>query len=268
MAVRTSLRSIRDRRFRPLNFRLETRGREFPCNRELRVRLIRAEGARLDTSREHIAEPGIRLRDSFQHRLDGFRDALPGAFRGRCGPPITSSESDRAREFLGQRLELLFRALGTRDVAERFRLFEFFLPARQTRFAGFVIFVLACNSTDQVEHMEFDPRMTQQMGEVSEPFGVFQTKGIPGVADGPVLALFAENARLRGTDVRRRVVGTRRSNSSAPGIRCHLNFTAVRATSGGPVSGEMLAPRQPSYTPYCAAIFHAFESDGKKNNKQ
>jgi hypothetical protein len=36
------------------------------------------------------------------------------------------------------------------------------------RLTGFVLLPLACNSTREVEHVEFDPRMTQQMGEVSK----------------------------------------------------------------------------------------------------
>ena len=36
--------------------------------------------------------------------------------------------------------------------------------------------------------------------EISESFGVFQTKGFFAVAYGPVLAFFSENTRLRRTD--------------------------------------------------------------------
>ncbi len=77
-------------------------------------------------------------------------------------------------------------------------LFEILLSARQAvrRSDGFVIVVLACNSADQIEHVEFGRGMTQQMGEVAESLGVLQREGFPAVADGPVLALFAEDSLL------------------------------------------------------------------------
>jgi len=65
------------------------------------------------------------LRDSFFHRLDRFVDRLPSSFRSRRRPPITSPESDRARQFLGQRNDLLLRLLSARDVAKRLGVFKF-----------------------------------------------------------------------------------------------------------------------------------------------
>jgi hypothetical protein len=56
--------------------------------------------------------------------------------------------------------------------------------------------VLPCNSTHQIEHVKFGRRMTQQMGEISEAFAVFQASGFPAIAEGPVLALFAEHSQL------------------------------------------------------------------------
>jgi hypothetical protein len=56
--------------------------------------------------------------------------------------------------------------------------------------------------------MEFDRRMTQEMGEVPEPFRVLQTKGFPAVDDGPVLVLFAEHPFLDSMDARARVADT------------------------------------------------------------
>ena len=58
--------------------------------------------------------------------------------------------------------------------------------------------------------------MTQQMGEVPESLVSFRRKAFPVVADGPVLALFAEHPFLRKTDARRRVAGASRAESSAP----------------------------------------------------
>ena len=49
-------------------------------------------------------------------------------------------------------------------------LFEILGPARQTlnRVTAFVLLALACNSPEQIDHVEFDRRMTQQMGEIPE----------------------------------------------------------------------------------------------------
>jgi hypothetical protein len=79
------------------------------------------------------------------------------------------------------------------------RLFEIPIPPRQAvpRLTGFVLLAMARNSTHQVEHVEFGRWMTQQVANVPESLGVFQTKGFSAVADGPILALFAEN-RLPG----------------------------------------------------------------------
>ena len=67
---------------------------------------------------------------------------------------------------------------------------------------------LACDSTGQIEHVEFGRGVAQQMGKVPESLGVLQTKGFPAIADGPELAFFAEDPSLprRGAW---RVTGTR-----------------------------------------------------------
>jgi hypothetical protein len=54
-------------------------------------------------------------------------------------------------------------------------LFEILIPARQAllRLTGFFTIAPACDSSRQIEHVEFNAGMTQQMGEVSEPLGVF-----------------------------------------------------------------------------------------------
>jgi hypothetical protein len=53
--------------------------------------------------------------------------------------------------------------------------FEILSPPRQAlhRLTGFILFALACNSPEQIEHVEFDRWMTQQMSEVPESPGVF-----------------------------------------------------------------------------------------------
>jgi hypothetical protein len=54
------------------------------------------------------------------------------------------------------------------------RLFEILSPARQAvcGLTGFVIIALACDSTGQIERVEFVRGMTQQMGQAPESFSV------------------------------------------------------------------------------------------------
>src|SRR5258708_31785198 len=74
--------------------------------------------------------------------------------------------------------------------------------------------------------------MTQQMGEITESLGVFQAKGFAAVADGPVLAFFAERSffRSRGTDAGCRVGNDSRSGSSATYLMWHVD--SFQAGSG------------------------------------
>ena len=75
-------------------------------------------------------------------------------------------------------------------------LFEVVVSARQAarQLFDFVFFVLACNSADQIEHVELNCGMTQKMSEVPESFRVLQTEGFSAVTDGLVPALFAEDS--------------------------------------------------------------------------
>jgi hypothetical protein len=110
---------------------------------------------------------------------------------------------------LGLLVEHLARISETADMDPR--LFEILIAVRQVlrRSSGFIIAALACDSSRQIEHMKFGARMAQEMGEVPESFGVLQAKGFSIVADGPVLALFAENTRVDGGNGRPGVAGTR-----------------------------------------------------------
>src|SRR5712691_6203834 len=63
--------------------------------------------------------------------------------------------------------------------------------------------------------------MTQQVGEVTEPFTVLQTKRYSAVAYGPVLALFAEHSFLHDTDAWPRIY-TSQARSSAARLTWHL----------------------------------------------
>jgi hypothetical protein len=58
-------------------------------------------------------------------------------------------------------IEHLARITQTTDMYPR--LFEFLIPARQAllRLTGFVIIALARDSTRQIEHVKFGPRMAQ-----------------------------------------------------------------------------------------------------------
>jgi hypothetical protein len=53
-------------------------------------------------------------------------------------------------------------------------LFEILFTPRQAWHwvAGFVLLALACHSAHQIEHVELDPRMTQQMDEVPDSLSV------------------------------------------------------------------------------------------------
>src|SRR5580700_6587377 len=87
-----------------------------------------------------------------------------------------------------------------------------------------VVLALARNPAEQIEHVELDGRMTQEMDDVAESLGILQTKGVPAVADGPVLALFAEDSFLHRTEARPCIGGNSRAIPGAKRLRCHLNF--------------------------------------------
>ncbi len=161
-------------------------------------------------------------------------DSLPSAFRSRRRSPITSAESDRAREFFGQRFDFLFRPLRARNVSVLLCEFQFLsqlgepapignlglivehlarvaesgdmdagllevlITARQTlrRLAAFIFVVTAGDSSDEIEHVELHRGIPQQMGDISESASVLQTKRFPGVANGPILGFFPEDSFL------------------------------------------------------------------------
>src|ERR1700722_16841481 len=54
------------------------------------------------------------------------------------------------------------------------RLFEILIPTWQAvrGLTGFIMIALARDPSCQIEHVEFDPGVTQEMGEVPEPFRV------------------------------------------------------------------------------------------------
>jgi hypothetical protein len=91
-------------------------------------------------------------------------------------------------------------------------LFEILSSPRQTPhgLTGFILLAPACNSREQIKHVEFDPWMTQQMGEVPQSPGVPQPKGLLAAAYGPVLGLFAKYPLLvGGRDAGYRLGGSR-----------------------------------------------------------
>src|SRR6202158_2447580 len=120
---------------------------EFPSNREIGIRLVRAEGARLYASRQTIPQRTIALRDSVQYRLDRLGDALSGSFRSGRSPPITSTEPPGPRECRGQCIDLLFGVFGALDVPQLLGFFQFFAPLGEpapVSDLGLVVEHLAC----------------------------------------------------------------------------------------------------------------------------
>src|SRR5208337_875850 len=103
-----------------------SRRSKFPCNREIGVRLVAAEDTGPDAARQDVSQPGIALRDSFQHQPDRLLDALAGSFRSRPRSAITSAESNSAREFPAQRIDLLFRLHGVLDISQLLGFLQFF----------------------------------------------------------------------------------------------------------------------------------------------
>src|SRR4029077_11733092 len=112
------------------------------------------------------------------------------------------------------------------------RFFELLISARQAAcgLSAFVIIAPPRDSSGEIEHVKFDPRMTQQMSDIAEPLGVLQTKGIPAVAYRPVLALLTEHPFLDSTDARPRRTHTFRARPTASRLTWHLkSLQAVRA---------------------------------------
>ena len=187
---------------------------------------------------------------------------MPGPFRRRRRLPIPSPEPDGARQLPGQRFDLFFGPLSARYICLRFRLVQFFAQFGQPppildlglivehlarvaqsgdmdsclleRFISplqaavgrtrVVVLASARNPTKEIEHMKFNPRMPQQMRQVSEAFGIPQTKCFSAVTNSPVLALFAKNSRARIPPACRRVAAASQLSSTAPHLGCHWNF--------------------------------------------
>jgi hypothetical protein len=134
-----------------------------------------------------------------------------------------------------------------------------------------VVLALARNSTEQIEYVEFNRRMTQQMGKVAESLRILQTKSVPAVADGPVLALPAEDPLSRETGARPRV-GTSGARSRGLRTASHLHFCkpfqfpvdhfhADRTIGGNPSPQNSLISGFPRLScgpdEMCEASFHA-----------
>jgi len=121
-------------------------------------------------------------------------------------------------------IEHLARIAEATDLDPRLR--EIFITPRQTlrRLAVFLLVMPACNSSNQIEYVEFDRRMPEQMREIPKSPRILQTKFVTAQADGPILAFLPEDSFLRGTNPRYRVAGNSRSTSSATCLRCHLKI--------------------------------------------
>ena len=89
--------------------------------------------------------------------------------------------------------------------------------------ARFVLVALARDSSRQIEHVEFGRRMTDQVGDVTESLAVLQTKGFSVAADGPILAVFAENPTCRRMGTSCPIAETGRGRGTAPSLTWHRN---------------------------------------------
>src|SRR5580700_4378533 len=120
---------------------------------------------------------------------------------------------------------------------------------------------MACNPAEQIEHVEFDRRMTQQMDDVTESLCVLQTKSVPAVADGPVLALFAEDSGLHGTEARLCIGGASRAIPRSTRLRSHLNFywpfvrgCLDRIATDRSIRDKLSPPGSRIFAPYCSVV--------------
>src|SRR5262249_40911284 len=88
------------------------------------------------------------------------------------------------------------------------RPFEILVIPRQALHGGttFVFAAAACDSTVEIEYVEFCVRVAQQVADIAETACVPQTNRVPAVADGPVRTLLAKKSVLRGTDESPRVL--------------------------------------------------------------
>ena len=100
---------------------------------------------------------------AYRRRLSELREELEEA--KQLGKPPSVGE-------LGLLVEHLARVAQIADMDPS--LFEVLFPARQAvhGLIGFIVIALACNSSCQIQHVEFGRGMTQQMGEVAEALSV------------------------------------------------------------------------------------------------
>src|ERR1700735_1177941 len=85
-----------------------------------------------------------------------------------------------------------------------------------------VVLAPARNPAKEIEHMKFNPRIPQQMRQVSEAFGILQPKCFPAESNSPVLSLFAKNSRVWIPPACRRLAATSQLSSTASHLGCHV----------------------------------------------
>src|ERR1700735_3922576 len=87
--------------------------------------------------------------------------------------------------------------------------------------------------------------MTDEVSEIADSLAVFQPKGFPVVADGPILAVSGEDSFfLRGTGAQSWVT-TGRATSSAPRLTCHLNFSRPLGLNFRGIATTQILPPAP-----------------------
>ena len=87
-----------------------------------------------------------------------------------------------------------------------------------------LIWLLTCDCTFEFQHVEFSSGMSEQVGDVPDPFYISNVKCLTSITDCPIFALVAENAILNraqiwagdGHNCQARIIVAR--------VRSHLNL--------------------------------------------
>src|ERR1700690_4323290 len=101
--------------------------------------------------------------------------------------------------------------------------------------------------------------MAQQMSQVAESLGVLQARGFPAIADGPILALLAEDSFLLRTNALPRPTAGSRARCGCSRLKCHPNHPGHAAKFSAESRLRKIVPPAPSSAHNdCAVNSHAF----------
>src|SRR5262249_30243684 len=100
------------------------------------VRRVRAEGPGFDAHGEMATEGSVVVADPVQRGLDDFPHGGPGPLAGGGGLAVTSTEADRRRELLGDRVQFLAGAVGLPRVVIPFGLVQLVTHRAQPLLVG------------------------------------------------------------------------------------------------------------------------------------